>query len=206
MFFTLNLKKYKNSFKVILLIIVTFFFITTALKLTKYSFPIKYENLIEKYANKYEIEKELIFAVINAESRFNPNAVSKKGAKGLMQIMPDTAIWIAEKANINNITLDNYIQIENNINLGSWYLSYFLNLYQNEALALASYNAGRTNVLKWLSNSKYSNDGKTLHTIPFDETEKYLKRINFFKKGYKIIFKLKENKFFKNFMETLYEN
>lgn len=191
MFFILNLKKYRKFFKFMFIFIFIFIFFYTGNKLLNYAFPIEYENIIEKYTNKYGVEKELVFAVINTESRFRPDAISLKGARGLMQIMPDTAIWISQKANIKGITKENYFEIENNINLGIWYLAYFLDIYKNESLALASYNAGRSNVLKWLQDERYSKDGETLHKIPFDETDKYLKKIGLFKKGYKIIFKIR---------------
>lgn len=191
MFFLFDLKKYRKFFKLIFILIFIFILFTIGNKCLNYAFPIKYENIIEKYSEKYGVEKEFVFAVINAESRFRPNAISSKGARGLMQIMPDTALWIAEKAHIEGITKQNYFEIENNINLGIWYLSYFLEIYKDENLALASYNAGRSNVLKWLEDERYSKDGEKLHKIPFDETDKYLKKIQFFKKGYKIIFKFR---------------
>lgn len=192
MFLILDLKKYKRIFKSIFFVMLLAIILVLGIRFINYIFPIEYENIIQKCAEKYNVEKSLIFAVINAESRFDGNAVSNKGAKGLMQIMPDTAIWIAEKAKIDGITKENYYEVENNINLGVWYLSYFLEKYNSKNLALASYNAGRGNVLKWLNDKRYSNDGKTLHTIPFGETDRYIKKIQILQKGYEIIFKIKD--------------
>lgn len=192
MFLVLNFKKYRKIFKLIFLLIIFLFIIILGINIISYIFPIEYEDIIEKYSNKYGVEKSLIFAVINVESRFNENAISSKGAKGLMQIMPDTAIWLAEKSGIDEITEENYYEVENNINLGTWYLAYFLEKYDEKELALASYNAGRGNVLKWLNDERYSDDGKTLHTIPFEETAKYVKKIEVLQKGYEIIFKIRD--------------
>lgn len=192
MFLILNFKKYRKIFKLIFSIIIFLFIIILGINIINYILPIEYEEIIEKYSNKYAVEKSLIFAVINVESRFNENAISSKGARGLMQIMPDTAIWLAEKSGIEGITEENYFEVENNINLGTWYLAYFLEKYDEKSLALASYNAGRGNVLKWLNDERYSDDGKTLHTIPFEETDKYVKKIEILQKGYEIIFKIKD--------------
>lgn len=192
MFYIFNLRKWIRLFKIIFLFIIFLAIVILGLKLKSYVFPIKHERLIEKYAEKYGVEKSLVFAVINVESRFDDEAISNKGARGLMQILPDTALWIAEKAEIDGITLDNYYEIENNIKLGVWYLAYFLDQYDDPDLALASYNAGRGNVLSWLDNERYSDDGKTLHTIPFEETRNYVKKVGLLEIGYKIIFGIKD--------------
>ncbi len=192
MLFVLNLRKRKKFLFIVCFFIFFILFIIFFNKALNYIFPIKYENVIEKYAKEFDLEKSLVFAVINAESRFDENAVSPKGAKGLMQILPDTAIWIADKANFTNITYNNYTDIENNIMLGTWYLSYFLQKSGNLELALAAYNAGYSNVLTWLDTPEYSKDGKTLDKIPFEETENYIKKISILKKGYDIIFYFKD--------------
>lgn len=180
--------KLKKIFTSIIFIIIL---ILVSLSIINFVLPTKYENIIEKYSIKYNVDKSLIFAVINAESRFKENATSFKGAKGLMQIMPDTALWIADKASIKNITLDNFFEVDNNIHLGVWYLSYLLNKYENKGVALSAYNAGVGNVYKWLDNPNYSLNGKTLHNIPFKETKNYVKKVTTLEKLYSILFKIK---------------
>lgn len=134
----------------------------------------KYEKTVDYYSKKYEVSKSLILAVIKTESNFNENAVSKKGAIGLMQIMPSTAYFVAEKLEIENINLYNK---EQNIQIGTYYLKYLLNEFKNERLVICAYNAGEGNVNKWLNNGN-------LNEIPFKETEVYYKKVSLREKLY----------------------
>ncbi len=186
MFYTLDSKKFVKILKIILFLILI---ILISRLFINYVLPRKYDEIIDKYAKKYNLEKELVYAVINAESRFDGKAVSNKGAIGLMQIMPDTGKWLANKIEMENFTEDMLYEVQVNIELGCYYLSYLLDKFKDERLALCAYNAGSTNVYKWLDNDKYSLDGY-IHTIPFEETNKYVKKINIMKKGYKILFKI----------------
>ena len=138
-------------------------------------FPLKYEEKISKYAEKEGLSKQLVMAVINAESGFDEKAHSGV-AKGLMQITDSTAKWICEK------TGDTYYQDmtydpEANIKMGCWYLKYLTDRYENVDTALAAYNAGLGNVDVWLGDKSYSSNGKALDKIPFPETEKYVSRV-----------------------------
>ena len=145
-------------------------------------FPTTYKRQVEEYSEKYDVDKNLIYSVIKAESNFNKSAHSSKEAKGLMQLMDETALWCSEKA---GISFEDIYNIDSNIALGTFYLSYLTEKYNgNETLAIAAYNAGQGNVDKWLSDTKISPDGKILLNIPFEETDKYIKKINFFKKIY----------------------
>lgn len=192
MFLVFNLKKFRKIFKFVFALIFIFVLLNLIISYINYIFPVKYENLIEKYSLEYGLDKNLVFAVVNVESRFDENAVSKKGATGLMQLMPETADWIAKKAIFEDYREEDLKIPSENIKLGCWYLSYFIEKYNNLDLALASYNAGRGNVLKWLKDERYSQDGKTLDTIPFKETDNYIKKVTFIKKGYEIIFKFRK--------------
>ncbi|MBO4897641.1 MAG: lytic transglycosylase domain-containing protein [Clostridia bacterium] len=148
----------------------------------EYFFPRNYNRYVEKYAAEYDVDKNLVYAVIKAESNFNREARSNKGAKGLMQLTDETAVWCAKK-----IDMDIYdiLDPDDNIRLGTYYLSYLIEKCGgNEQNAIAAYNAGHGNVEKWLKNSEYSSDGKTLSKIPFAETEKYVKKVELFKKIY----------------------
>ncbi len=82
-----------------------------------------YRQYVEKYAEKYGVEKELLYAVIKVESKFNPNAISKSKAKGLMQLMDSTAKEIAQKKNNIELTDENILDPEINIEIGTIYLS-----------------------------------------------------------------------------------
>ncbi|WP_250278238.1 lytic transglycosylase domain-containing protein [[Clostridium] colinum] len=186
MVYFLDGKKITKALKLIIFFIILIFL---ANGIINYILPIKYERIIEKYAKKYNIEKSLVFAVINAESRFNKNAVSNKGAIGLMQIMPETGEWLAKKIDIKEFSENMLYDPETNIKLGTYYLSYLLEKFEDETLALCAYNAGSTNVYRWLNNEKYTKDGN-IHTIPFKETNNYVKKIDIMKKGYNILFKI----------------
>lgn len=182
----LNKKNVTKALTTIIFLGVLIYFVTSVIN---YILPVKYENLIEKYCIKYDLEKELAFSVINVESRFKKDAVSSKGAIGLMQIMPETGIWLAEKMGLKNFNQNMLYEVETNLNIGCYYLSYLLEKFdKDEKLALCSYNAGITNVYKWLDNEDYSKDGY-IHTIPFQETDKYIKKIQIMKKLYKIVLK-----------------
>lgn len=197
--FLKNNKILKTLFNIIFSlasICVIIFFI---IEVSNYVCPVKYKDIIDEYSKKYNLEKELVYSVINAESRYNPNALSNKGAIGLMQIMPSTGEWLIEIINSSNsddfkITSDeNLIELlekklytpEVNIQLGCFYLKYLIDKFQNEENALCAYNAGSTNVNEWLQNPEYSENG-VLTEIPFGETKRYIEKIKYFKIGYTI--------------------
>jgi len=141
-------------------------------------YPIHYRDLIEKYAIAYEIDPYLIVSIMKNESKFNPNAVSKKDAKGLMQIAPITGEWAAEKLDIQNYSEDMLFDPELNIKIGVWYLNVLKNEFDNNMeIMIAGYNAGNGNVKKWLNNKEYSKDGETLDEIPFNETKIYQQKV-----------------------------
>jgi len=145
----------------------------------KIFYPVKYENQIIKYSRKYNLEPCLVAAVIRTESNFNEKAVSHRDAKGLMQIMPDTALWIAENMQLSNFNMETLYDTEVNIAMGCWYLNNLNTEFNGDMnLVLAAYNGGRGNVQKWLKDEEYSIDGKSLNLIPFEETDKYVKKVN----------------------------
>lgn len=144
----------------------------------KNRYPLGYKEIVEKYAKENDIDKYLIYSVIRAESKFDPNAVSIKEAMGLMQIMPETGAWIAEKLKIENFSKEDLFDPQKNIMMGVWYFKYLLDKFDGETrVAIAAYNAGPANAQKWLEREDLSEDGKTLYDIPFSETKKYEKRI-----------------------------
>ena len=153
----------------------------------KILYPLKYEAYVEKYSSMYGLEEELIYAVIKTESGFRENAVSHKGAIGLMQIMESTADWIVEGAGID-VEKEDYWEPEINIQMGCWYLNYLKNVFKKEDLVLAAYNAGMGNVMNWLKDENYSADGFTLDEIPFKETKEYVRRVEMAKKAYKRLY------------------
>ena len=168
----------RNSIKLIILsvalaVILFITFIWSNSYIEK-KFPIKYQESVEKYAQKYNIDKYLIYAVISTESSFNPNAESSAGAMGLMQLLPDTASWLNDKY-LLELDSQNLFDPNTNIAFGCCYLSFLFERFKNTQTVCAAYNAGQGNVLQWLS--KYSSDGETLNYIPYKETTKYVKKV-----------------------------
>lgn len=144
----------------------------------KITHPFKYEQIVRNYAHEYRLDPLLVAAVINVESKFDPNAESNKGAKGLMQLMDETALWGSGETGMKTFESEQLFIPEINIRLGCWYLSRLLSQYDgNTAIALAAYNGGSGNVAKWLQDPLYSKDGKNLETIPFRETDAYVERV-----------------------------
>ncbi len=153
-----------------------------------YFYPMKYIEEINEASYSCGVDSALIASIANVESGYNKDAVSNKGAIGVMQMMPSTAEWIAKKNNLSYS--EKMLKDEKyNILLGGYYLSYLINYFGDYKLGVCAYNAGQGNVIKWLANSEYSNDGKTLNYIPFKETREYLNKVNknyhYYKNRYK---------------------
>ncbi len=140
----------------------------------KYIYPVKYSEHVVKYANEFRLNKYTVYAFINVESSFNENAISPKGAIGLMQILPSTATFIAERLNVSNYNLSNP---ETNVMFGCFYLRYLENKFNDFRLVICAYNAGETRVREWLKDTRYSKDGITLNHIPYKETKNYVDKI-----------------------------
>lgn len=154
----------------------------------KMFYPDEYSFYIQKYSNKYDLDKYLVMGVISAESNFNPDAVSEKNAKGLMQITEETAQWCIDNFDIDS-SLETYTQPKENIEIGCAYLKYLFEQFEgNRTNALAAYNAGMGNVEKWLNDPDYSADGKELYRIPFPETQNYVKKVEQREEVYKKLY------------------
>lgn len=144
-------------------------------------YPLRYKDEILLYADTYSVPADLVCAVINVESGYDPDAESSAGAVGLMQILPNTAEEIAWRLDIEAYNL---LDPATNIRFGTYYLSYLYGVFGNWETAAAAYNAGIGNVTNWLSDLEYSADGITLIKIPFTETASYVRRISTGRKAY----------------------
>lgn len=146
-------------------------------EVTVTTYPVKYEDLIRKYAADNGLEPAYVASVIMAESSYRPDAVSNVNAQGLMQILPDTGVWLAGKFD------EEYVEgclfdPETNLRYGCWYLGWLMNRYGGSMeCASSAYHQGQGTVDKWLENPEYSADGKTLSVIPSDATKTYVNRI-----------------------------
>ena len=112
-----------------------------------YFIPKKYDDIIDKYSTEYNVDRSLVKAVIFKESRFKETAVSSKGAIGLMQLMPSTALWLMNKLKI-----------------------------EDEEHALLAYNAGPENAKRWVNSEGYSKEDMDNY-VDFNETRKYVREI-----------------------------
>lgn len=130
-------------------------------------YPKRYFSLIREKADEYSLDSAFVAAIVCVESGFNPMAKSGKGARGLMQLMPSTAEWIANKNGIA-YSEDLLVNAEYNLELGCAYLSYLSSRFDGKRNIAAAYNAGEGNVRKWL------NDGGS---IEFPETAAYVKKV-----------------------------
>ncbi len=139
-------------------------------------YKLEYTEYVKKYANEYNVDEYLIYAIIKAESNFEPNAESHRGAKGLMQLMYSTAEDIAKRINVN-LNEDNILEPDININLGTKYISMLIQKYNNINLALAAYNAGSGNVDGWIEKGTLKSDGSDIENVPFTETNNYVRKI-----------------------------
>ena len=140
------------------------------------TYPLEYQDTVQKAAEKYGVDPCLIYGVIKTESNFDPSAQSHVGAVGLMQLMPETFTWLHTyytDESSEDDTFEDLKDPEHNIDYGVNLLSVLLKMYENEDTAICAYNAGVGNVDSWLEDSRYSRDGKTLLTVPFPETENY---------------------------------
>lgn len=174
-----------------MIIVIAVIIIVNFKVILKGFFPLEYEKSIIEYSEIYNVDPNLVAAVINTESKFAVDARSSKGAIGLMQIMPDTGKWIAEKLELSNFNEEIIADPEINIRMGTWYLKKLSEDFNGDyILVLAAYNGGPGNVTKWLEDEKYSSDGKKLHKIPFKETKSYVQKVKFNHRIYKYLYNL----------------
>jgi len=112
-------------------------------------YPFRFTDLVEEWARERSLDPALVAALIRAESRFHPRAISSRGAIGLMQITPQTGEWIADQTGVIGFTTDYLLDPGTNIELGTWYLRHLLDRFKNIETALAAYNAGPGTVAGW---------------------------------------------------------
>lgn len=143
-----------------------------------YVYPFPYQEIVYRYATEHNMSPYLIAAVIRTESKFNQYARSPKGATGLMQLMPETAHWIAGQLDYNDFDLKGMTEPEMNIRFGTWYLATLKREFGgNEVLFLAAYNGGRGNVAQWMNKYGWSSSFRDIDQIPFRETREYVAKV-----------------------------
>lgn len=160
--------------------------------LGRWMYPIAYEDEIRKYATQYDVDPLLVAAIIRVETNFQAGRESRKGAIGVMQLMPETATWAMEQLKMNNRwSLDELKNTADpNILIGTWYLkSLHKQFNENWIAAIAAYNAGPGNVNKWIRNKVWDGSYDTAkQQIPYGETKLYVQRVIHYYDKYKKIY------------------
>jgi soluble lytic murein transglycosylase len=141
------------------------------------SLPLDYPSIIRQQAAEKHLDPALVAAVIYAETKFDPRT-SSAGAEGLMQLMPQTAAFLAHRSGATTFTTADLATPQVNIAYGSYYLRYLLDEFHgNTAEALAAYNGGEANVTHWLAEARADGHPFRVADIPFPETRDYVQRV-----------------------------
>lgn len=137
-----------------------------------------YLGLIEKYAQEYGVNPSFVSAIIKCESSYRADAVSRVEARGLMQIMPDTGVWMAQRLKINNYRPDMLFDPETNIRFGTAYLAYLSDIFSGSpVMVAAAFHAGDNNVKRWALNLAQDKKTIELEQIPTSDTKSYVRKV-----------------------------
>ena len=140
-------------------------------------YPAPYRDAMQEYVRKNDLEEAWVYGLMRQESRFVTQAKSTVGAAGIMQIMPATARWIAQKLGIKDYRRAFIHQLDTNFKLGTYYMKNVLSsLDNNPVLASVAYNAGPRRARQWRARIPLEGAIYT-ETIPFDETRNYVKKV-----------------------------
>ena len=191
-------RKYKAvwfAFFVIVIAFIIYFISQIEPVQKKYIYPYPHQDLVTLYAEANGVPPALVASVIKHESKFLNDVHSSRGAIGLMQIMPETAEWIAGELEDPDFNLQALHDPEMNIRYGTWYLALLTREFNdNQVLALAAYNAGRGIVHAWMEEYEWSWDFKNTSLIPYPETRLYVERVLKDKHHYEILYHLTTDK------------
>jgi soluble lytic murein transglycosylase len=139
--------------------------------------PLRHDDIIRQQASDKDLDPALIAAVIYEESRFR-DQTSHAGARGLMQITPETADFIARRSGGVRFRQSDLATPQINIAYGAWFLRYLIDHYDgNDTLAIAAYNAGQTNVDGWVERAGGPDAFDAARDVPFPETRAYVANV-----------------------------
>ncbi len=142
-------------------------------------FPVLHKKYYKQYAQKNQLPTELLMAITRQESAYNIKAVSSSNARGLMQLLPSTAKYIAKKSGQTYKSSKDLFIADKNIALGSAYIKYLMDRFDNNrAVSIAGYNAGPNRANKWLNDAEDALDIDIwVETIPYSETRRYVQNV-----------------------------
>ena len=142
------------------------------------SFPKGFEERVKFFSQKYTLDEFLVYSVIREESHFDKEAVSVSDARGLMQLLPSTALEAAPKAGLSSFETSQLFSPDINLELGCYYLSWLLEIFKgNFAVSLAGYNGGPTSAKVWYEKNGTLDIDEFVEEIPFEQSRNYVKKI-----------------------------
>lgn len=161
-----------------MLLVLTLLLILNLDHIGRVVYPFPYRETVMEHAKSRGLDPYLVAAIIKTESSFNPRATSPRGARGLMQVMPETGTWVAQKIGLSYYHPDLLYDPEINILIGTWYLAdLYQTFHEKTILVLAAYNGGRGNVHKWLEQEHWTGEESKLDQIPFPETREFVRKV-----------------------------
>jgi soluble lytic murein transglycosylase len=156
------------------------------------SYPRPYSDTVRAAAEAFEVDPLLIWAVMRQESRYDPEAVSYVGARGLMQVMPSTQTWIGEQWGETlspGVAFDPAV----NIRMGAWFLSFLLDYFDGDLdLVIAAYNGGAASVERWLEDPQVADRADWLRWIGFGQTREYVQIVSLNYRVYRYLYQESE--------------
>lgn len=171
-------RRYRFNFFRLLLLFLILTVIFNYGNILKQFYPMPYQNTIIQYSTEAGIDPYLLTAIMKTESNFNPNAVSPKGARGLMQIMPETGEWIARQSGAGSFHPDMLFEPDTCISMSAWYIADLQEEFGDSmVMVLAAYNGGRGNVRNWVNEEKMSGHSSDIDNIPFPETKNFVRKV-----------------------------
>lgn len=161
------------------------------------SYPISYRQHVTEAAELFGTDPYLILSVMKVESGFAPAATSRRGAIGLMQVMPDTGRWIVTEVKptglewmANGWTDSDLYDPRRNVLIGSWYLSYLERLFGDTRIALAAYNSGQGRVSSWMQGEQLrAGEQFSTDDIPVEETRNFVRRVLAVREWYRRLYR-----------------
>jgi soluble lytic murein transglycosylase len=140
-------------------------------------YPLPYRDVFTEYAKTYGLDVAWVLGLVRQESRFVSDARSNAGAEGLMQVMPRTARFVAQKIGLRNYLHKGVTEVETNVTLGTGYMRLVLDQLGHPVLASAAYNAGPSRARRWRDVNRPLEGAIYIETIPFSETRDYVKKV-----------------------------
>ena len=184
-------EKIKRAFFILFVLILSMLLASQINWFWKMLYPLKYEEIIIASARRYQLDPSLVAAIVFVESKYIPTASSYRGARGLMQIMPNTGMWIAEQLAMKEFDLNMLFDTLINVSFGCWYLANLQQEFNDDLIVvLAAYNAGRGNVKKWLESNTWDGCQENIEHLPFPETRRYIQQVLAVDEKYREIYDL----------------